>query len=65
MKHVQKSSSNLLLYFVNDIIDFSRIRSNKFKQSISTFSLEPAILEVTSILQTQTLAQGIKICCFG
>ena len=46
---IQHSSSQLLLFFVNDIIDFARIRSKNFKKVISTFDIKEAIDEIIEI----------------
>mmetsp|Transcript_13968 Transcript_13968/g.21772 ORF Transcript_13968/g.21772 Transcript_13968/m.21772 type:complete len:94 (-) Transcript_13968:1035-1316(-) len=46
---VQNSSSKLLLFFVNDILDFSRIRANKFTKSISKFNIVEAVNEIVEV----------------
>jgi len=49
IQQIQGASSNLLLYFVNDILDFSRIRSNKFQKSIQRFNIREAVQEIIQI----------------
>lgn len=45
----QNSSSKLLLFFVNDILDFTQIRANKLKKNIEEFNVNTAIDEIISI----------------
>ena len=46
---IQTSSCKLLLFFVNDILDFSQIKAKRFKKNITTFNLKEAVDEVVSI----------------
>jgi len=61
VNRILNSSSNLLLFFVNDIIDFSRIRSSKFKRTVSRFQVGKAIHEIKEIVQSQADSQETKI----
>jgi signal transduction histidine kinase len=49
----QNSSSKLLRFFVNDILDFSQIRANKLKKNMHDFNLSSAIDEIISIQKDQ------------
>ena len=40
---VQKSSSKLLTFLVNDILDFAQLRSGKFRKDLSYFDIKEAI----------------------
>ena len=40
---VHNSSSKLLTFLVNDILDFAQLRSGKFRKDISYFNLKEAI----------------------
>ena len=40
------SSSKLLLFFVKDILDFSNIKANKFKQEATKFNIVEAVKEI-------------------
>ena len=48
---IQNSSSKFLLFFVNDIIDFSQIKSKKFQKNISQFSIREAVDEIVEMQQ--------------
>ena len=46
---IQKSSSKILTFLVNDILDFAQLKSGKFRKNIGYFSIKEAIKEVISI----------------
>ena len=57
----QNSSSKLLRFFVNDILDFTQIKMKKLKRDIHEFNLTHAVQEVVSILFDQAECKQIKI----
>ena len=44
--HIQMSSSKILNFLVNDILDFSQLRSGKFRKDISNFNIQDAVEEI-------------------
>ena len=46
---VQNSSSKLLMFLVNDILDFSQLQSGNFSKDISYFDIKEAIHEIYMI----------------
>ena len=47
---IQESSTKLLKFLVNDILDFAQIRAGKFRKNINVFNVKEAILEIILIL---------------
>ena len=43
---IQKSSSNLLLMNVEDILGYAQIKANKFNKQIKRFSIKKAIEDI-------------------
>ena len=46
---VQSSSTKILNFLVNDMLDFAQMRSGKFRKNIYNFDLKEAINEIVSI----------------
>ena len=57
----QNSSSKLLRFFVNDILDFTQIKMKKLKMDIHEFNLTKAVEEVVSIQVDQAQSKQITI----
>lgn len=54
-----KSSSNMLLGLINDILDMSSIESNKVKINHETFSMKEMLDNLTSVFYEQALEKNI------
>ena len=48
---VLNSSSKILSFLVDDILDFSQLKSGKFRKDISMFDLQRTIDEIVMILK--------------
>ena len=44
--NIQMSSSKILNFLVNDILDFSQLRSGKFRKDNSNFNIQEAVEEI-------------------
>ena len=51
---VMGQSSQLLLFFVQDLLDFAQIKQKKFVKHIEHFSIKQAIEELVLMLEFQT-----------
>ena len=58
---VQKSSSKLLTFLVNDILDFAQLKSGKFRKVISCFNIKEAIQEIYMIQKDKADFMGIQV----
>ena len=54
-------SSKLLMFFVNDMLDFAQILQGKFRKVVESFDLKEAVAEVISIQKFQTESKDINI----
>lgn len=50
---IAKTSTNLLLYLVNDSLDYYQIKSNKFSQKIGPFSIKQVVNDCFSLISAQ------------
>ena len=48
--NIAKNCSNLMLYLVNDILDFSQLESKKFLLNMQDINLESILEEIISVL---------------
>lgn len=58
---VSDKSCQILGFFVNDILDFAQLKSNKFRQDIQSFDLKKAVQEVNEIHKYKIEQRGIII----
>ena len=58
------SSTNILHFFVNDLLDFAQIQSNNFKKTIEAFNVKDAIQELLEMQTFQAKSKNLKIQCF-
>jgi len=58
---VMKHSSKLLLFFVQDLLDFAQIKQKKFKKNIEDFSPQEAIDELCQVLAFQSESKNVAI----
>lgn len=52
MNHACKTSSRLLLYFINDILDLGRIDNEAFRIQIQGFRLDQAMEEIQELFES-------------
>jgi len=55
------SSTKVLRFLVNDILDFAQIRAGKFRKDISQFDIKEALEEIKLILLFKAEQSGIDI----
>jgi len=55
------NSCNLLLFLVNDILDYSRIEAGQLKLSYERFSPEATVKEVADLLRFQAEKKGLSL----
>lgn len=58
---IQDSSSNLMSFLVDDLLDFAQINNGKFRKVCKEFDLREAIEEVVQIQQQKAMMQGISL----
>ena len=58
---VMKHSSKLLLFFVQDLLDFAQIKQNKFKKNLEEFSPQEAIEELCQVLAFQSESKNVTV----
>eukprot|EP00347_Sterkiella_histriomuscorum_P016394 403353354 len=56
-----KVSSNLMLYLVNDILDFSQIEANNFILNIQQTQIKDCMEEIVSILEFKANSKNIEL----
>ena len=57
---IQDSSTNLMSFLVDDLLDFSQLNAGKFRRTITTFDLKEAVEEVISIQKDKAKLMGVK-----
>ena len=55
------SSTKLLRFLVNDILDFSQLRAGKFRKDCGNFNIKDSIEEIIMIQQYKADQTGVKI----
>ena len=58
---VQASSTKLLNFLVNDMLDLSQMNSGKFRKNISNFNIKDAIAEIVNIQMMKAEFCGIHL----
>ena len=58
---IQDSSTNVMKYMIQDLLDFAQIKSGKFNQKIKQFDVQLAITEIADIQQHKAVSQGIDL----
>jgi len=58
---VQESSSKILCFLVNDILDFAQLKSGMFRKNCQKFNLEDAINEVILVQKMKAEFLGVKL----
>ena len=55
------SSGNALMTVINDILDFAKLESGKFRLSPQPFNLRQAVYEVATMMQARALEKDIEL----
>lgn len=58
---MQMSSSKILNFLVNDILDFSQLKSGKFRKDNSNFNIKEAVEEIVQIQKEKAEFCGINL----
>ena len=58
---IQMSSTKLLKFLVNDILDFSQLRAGKFRKDCGNFNLKESIEEIIMIQQYKAEQTGVQV----
>ena len=59
--NIQESSSNMMSFLVDDLLDFAQLNAGKFRKVVKKFDLKDAINEVVSIQKEKAKMAGIKL----
>ena len=46
---IQMSSSNILNFLVNDILDFAQVKDGKFRKNLEIFDLKESVEEIIAV----------------
>eukprot|EP00347_Sterkiella_histriomuscorum_P024327 403331514 len=58
---IVKSSSKILLFLVNDLLDFTQIRNNKFRKNEKPCNIKETIKEAIDIIQLAVEEKGLSL----
>ena len=58
---VQESSSKIMSFLVQDLLDYAQIRAGKFRKNLKTFDIREAIEKVMCIQRRKAQAQNIDL----
>ena len=58
---IQNSSSKIMNFVVDDLLDFAQLNNNKFRKNVVEFDLREALAEVISIQKEKAVMQNIKL----
>jgi signal transduction histidine kinase len=56
---VQESSAEIMSFLIQDLLDYSQIKANKFRKNIKKFDITDAIEKVMCIQRKKSLDLGI------
>jgi signal transduction histidine kinase len=59
---IQNSSTKILTFLVNDMLDFAQLRSGKFRKDLFNFDVREAIAEIVNIQMLKAEFCGINLC---
>ena len=59
--NIQDSSTELMTFLVQDLLDFAQIKSGKFRKNITRFNIRDIVKKVVGIQQKKANDQGIKL----
>ena len=58
---IQSSSTKILNFLVNDMLDFAQLRNGKLRKDISQFDIYEAIQEIVNLQLDKAKFLGIKL----
>ena len=58
---IQSSSTKILNFLVNDMLDFAQLRNGKLRKDISQFDIYEAIQEIVNLQLDKAKFSGIKL----
>lgn len=58
---IQESSSNIMAFLVDDLLDFAQLNAGKFRRTVKKFDLKEAIDEIVSIQKEKASMSGIQL----
>ena len=61
--NIQDSSTNMMGFLVDDLLDFAQINAGKFRKVVTNFDIKEAVNEVVSIQKDKASMAGIKLSC--
>ena len=61
--NIQDSSTNMMGFLVDDLLDFAQINAGKFRKVVTNFDLKEAVNEVVSIQKDKASMAGINLTC--
>jgi two-component system sensor histidine kinase/response regulator len=60
---IQNSSIGLMSFMIQDLLDFSQIKSGKFRKNISRFNVRDSIKKIMDMQRSKADEQGIDFFC--
>lgn len=58
---IQTASTKILKFLVNDLLDFARLKSGKFRHEIKRFNIQDSVKEILEIQRFQAETMGIEL----
>ena len=58
---VQNSSTKIMNFLIQDLLDFAQIKAGKFRKNIQEFNIQDAVEEVMSIQRDQAKSKGVDL----
>ena len=58
---IQDASGNLMLFLVQDLLDFAQIKSGKFRKNVSSFDITETVQHVMEIQMSKARERGIVL----
>jgi signal transduction histidine kinase len=58
---ISDSSSNMMSFLVDDLLDFAQLNAGKFRKTCTTFDLSEAIQEMVNIQKDKASMGGIRL----
>jgi signal transduction histidine kinase len=58
---IQESSTSIMGIMIQDLLDFSQIKSGKFRKIITSFNIRDTIVKVMDMQRTKAEHQGLKL----
>lgn len=59
--NILESSSEMMAFLVQDLLDYAQIKSGKFRKNLSSFNIVRTIEKCTKILKRKAEGKGIRL----